>query len=121
MIKKVMPVIVSVLIIYFIWCFIRPSITYHQIKRRINDLHSQDAFTADRIVNDQIIYDSLYDFAESKGIYPEEMEVIIDRYASKRVRSITVHYTDYVLIFGYEIIPRNYSYVSKTEDIRRSL
>ena len=121
MIKKVLPVIISIFVIYLIWCFIKPSISYHSIKRRVNDLHSQDAFTTDRISSDQFIYDSLYSLADSKGIFPEEMEVVVDRYASHRIRSITVHYTDYVLIFRYEIIPRNYSYTSKTEDRRRSL
>ena len=119
--KKIIPFVVAAFVIYLIWCFIRPGITYHSIKRRVNDLHSQDAVTTKRIGSDQTIYDSIFTLAEDKGIYPEEIEVIIDRFESNRIRTITVHYTDYVLFFNIELIPRNYTYESETESIQRAL
>jgi len=119
--KKFLPVAGAFLAVYLIWCFITPTFSYQKIKRRVNDLHSQDAFTNDKVKNDQYIYDELFYLAETKGIFPEEMEINIDRLESKRIRSISVYYTDYVLFFGYELIPRNYTYISKLEDRRRSI
>ena len=121
MVKKLLPVLISIFVLYLIWCFIKPSLNYQSIKRKVNDLHSQDAFTSERIKDDDEILGIIYTLAEKKGIYPEEMEISIDRFDSMRIRKMEIHYTDYIKIFGKEIIPRNYSYLSRTQDRRRSL
>jgi len=121
MIKKFLPIIASILGLYLIWCFISPGLHYHSIKRFINDLHSQDAFTRDKLEYDEDLIDEIILFAEEKGIYAEQIDIKIERNESNRLKYITIDYSDYVVIFGYDVLQRNYTYLSRLIDRRQSL
>jgi hypothetical protein len=119
--KKVIPVAGAIMILILIWAFIRPSITNQQIQRKIYDLHSQDLFTPDKIKSDKELLDQIYEYVDSKGIYSDEIQIEIERTDANRIKTISVDYTDYIRVFGYELMQRNFSFVSKAEDLRRKL
>jgi hypothetical protein len=120
-IQKFLPIVVSILILYFVWCAMKPSISYQSIKSMINDLHTQDAFSRNKINDDKDIQDKIGELADSKGIYSDELDLIIDREKDNRIKKITINYKDYIRLFGFEIITRNYTYESKLKDRRQSL